>query len=86
MATAPEFHDRLLSLGLARVSEAAAIACADHIGRGDEKAADQAAVDAMRRQLNLLDIQGVVVIGEGERDETDETGYRDRPEKPVIER
>jgi fructose-1,6-bisphosphatase II / sedoheptulose-1,7-bisphosphatase len=68
MAT-PEFHDRLLSLGLARVSEAAAIACADHVGRGDEKAADQAAVDAMRRQLNLLDIQGVVVIGEGERDE-----------------
>ena len=55
MAT-PEFHDRLLSLGLARVSEAAAIACADHVGRGDEKAADQAAVDAMRRQLNLLDI------------------------------
>ena len=69
MPAAPEFHDRLLSLGLARVSEAAAIACADHVGRGEEKAADQAAVDAMRRQLNLLDIQGVVVIGEGERDE-----------------
>ncbi|MBM1221255.1 class II fructose-bisphosphatase [Ponticoccus sp. SC2-23] len=65
----PEFHDRLLSLGLARVSEAAAIACAPLIGRGDEKAADQAAVDAMRTQLNHLDIQGVVVIGEGERDE-----------------
>ena len=43
MATAPEFHDRLLSLGLARVSEAAAIACADLVGRGDETAADQAA-------------------------------------------
>lgn len=69
MPTAPEFHDRMLSLGLARVSEAAAIACADFIGRGDEKAADQAAVDGMRRQLNLLDIAGVVVIGEGERDE-----------------
>ena len=69
MADQPEFHDRLLSLGLARVSEAAAIACADHVGRGNEKAADQAAVDAMRRQLNLLDIKGVVVIGEGERDE-----------------
>jgi fructose-1,6-bisphosphatase II / sedoheptulose-1,7-bisphosphatase len=51
------------------VSEAAAIACADHIGRGDEKAADQAAVDAMRKELNKLDITGVVVIGEGERDE-----------------
>ncbi len=62
------FADRLLSLGLARVSEAAAIAAAKLVGRGDEKAADQAAVDAMRTQLNLLDIQGVVVIGEGERD------------------
>jgi len=64
-----EFQDRLLSLGLARVSEAAALASAKLIGRGDEKAADQAAVDAMRNQLNLLDIDGVVVIGEGERDE-----------------
>ncbi len=66
---AADFNDRTLSLGLARVSEAAAIACADLIGRGDEKAADQAAVDAMRTQLNRLDIRGVVVIGEGERDE-----------------
>jgi fructose-1,6-bisphosphatase II / sedoheptulose-1,7-bisphosphatase len=63
------FQDRLLSLGLARVSEAAALASARLIGRGDEKAADQAAVNAMRDQLNLLDIKGVVVIGEGERDE-----------------
>lgn len=63
------FPDRMLSLGLARVSEAAAIASAKWIGRGDEKAADQAAVNAMREQLNRLDIQGVVVIGEGERDE-----------------
>jgi fructose-1,6-bisphosphatase II / sedoheptulose-1,7-bisphosphatase len=63
------FQDRLLSLGLARVSEAAALASAHLIGRGDEKAADQAAVNAMREQLNLLDIAGVVVIGEGERDE-----------------
>jgi fructose-1,6-bisphosphatase II / sedoheptulose-1,7-bisphosphatase len=69
MADAVEFHDRLLSLGLARVSEAAALASANLIGRGDEKAADQAAVNAMRDQLNLLDIAGVVVIGEGERDE-----------------
>lgn len=69
MTATPEFHDRMLSLGLARVSEAAAIASAGHIGRGNEKAADQAAVDAMRTQLNKLDISGVVVIGEGERDE-----------------
>ena len=63
------FEDRLLSLGLARVSEAAAIAAARLIGRGDQKAADQVAVDAMRSQLNMLDIAGTVVIGEGERDE-----------------
>jgi len=69
MSSAVDFNDRLLSLGLARVSEAAAIASARLIGRGDEKAADQAAVDAMRKQLNLLDIRGTVVIGEGERDE-----------------
>ncbi len=69
MADAAEFQDRLLSLGLARVSEAAALASAKLVGRGDEKAADQAAVNAMRDQLNLLDIAGVVVIGEGERDE-----------------
>jgi len=69
MTDAREFQDRLLSLGLARVSEAAALASAQLIGRGDEKAADQAAVNAMRDQLNLLDIAGVVVIGEGERDE-----------------
>ena len=69
MPTKHDFNDRMLSLGLARVSEAAAIACAPLIGRGDEKAADQAAVDAMRTQLNSLDISGVVVIGEGERDE-----------------
>jgi fructose-1,6-bisphosphatase II / sedoheptulose-1,7-bisphosphatase len=59
----------MLSLGLARVSEAAALASAKLIGKGDEKAADQAAVNAMREQLNLLDIAGDVVIGEGERDE-----------------
>ena len=69
MTDTMDFNDRALSLGLARVSEAAAIACAPLIGRGDEKAADQAAVDAMRTQLNKLDISGVVVIGEGERDE-----------------
>jgi len=69
MADTEIFADRMLSLGLARVSEAAAIASARLIGSGNEKAADQAAVDAMRTQLNMMDIQGVVVIGEGERDE-----------------
>ncbi|MEO1365144.1 MAG: fructose-bisphosphatase class II, partial [Pseudomonadota bacterium] len=69
MSTTEIFQDRLLSLGLARVSEAAALASARLVGHGDEKAADQAAVNAMREQLNMLDIAGVVVIGEGERDE-----------------
>ena len=69
MTATATFQDRMLSLGLARVSEAAALASAKLIGKGDEKAADQAAVNAMREQLNLLDIAGVVVIGEGERDE-----------------
>ena len=69
MSTPTDFNDRMLSLGLARVAEQAAIASASWIGRGDEKAADQAAVNAMREQLNKLDIAGVVVIGEGERDE-----------------
>ncbi|MCV6586362.1 MAG: class II fructose-bisphosphatase, partial [Marinibacterium sp.] len=69
MTNTIEFHDRALSLGLARVAEQAALASAPLVGRGDEKAADQAAVNAMREQLNLLDIKGVVVIGEGERDE-----------------
>jgi len=64
-----DFNDRMLSLGLARVSEAAAVASADWVGRGDKEAADQAAVNAMREQLNRLDVTGVVVIGEGERDE-----------------
>ena len=69
MSATTVFRDRMLSLGLARVSEAAALASAGFIGRGDERAADQAAVDAMRSQLNMLDIDGIVVIGEGERDE-----------------
>ncbi|RVT84548.1 class II fructose-bisphosphatase [Rhodobacteraceae bacterium CCMM004] len=69
MSEPTDFNDRMLSLGLARVSEAAALASASLVGRGDEKAADQAAVNAMREQLNKLDIAGVVVIGEGERDE-----------------
>ncbi|MCT8991717.1 class II fructose-bisphosphatase [Chelativorans sp. SCAU2101] len=61
--------DRILTLELVRVTERAAVAAARLRGRGDEKAADQAAVDAMRSELNRLPIAGTVVIGEGERDE-----------------
>jgi len=61
--------DRNLALEAVRVTEAAAIAASRLMGRGDEKAADQAAVDAMRSALNSLHIQGTVRIGEGERDE-----------------
>jgi fructose-1,6-bisphosphatase II / sedoheptulose-1,7-bisphosphatase len=61
--------ERILTLELVRVTERAAVASARLRGRGDEKAADQAAVDAMRRELNRLPIEGTVVIGEGERDE-----------------
>lgn len=61
--------DRNLALEVVRVTEAAALASARLMGRGDEKAADQAAVDAMRRAFNGLPIHGTVVIGEGERDE-----------------
>lgn len=61
--------DRNLALEAVRVTEAAALNCARFTGRGDERAADQAAVDAMRRAFNALAIDGTVVIGEGERDE-----------------
>ncbi len=61
--------DRNLALEVVRVTEAAALAASRLMGRGDEKAADQAAVDAMRQALNALSIDGTVVIGEGERDE-----------------
>ncbi len=61
--------DRNLALEAVRVTEAAALSASRLMGRGDEKAADQAAVDAMRQALNSLAIEGTVVIGEGERDE-----------------
>lgn len=61
--------DRNLALEAVRVTEAAALAASRLMGRGDEKAADQAAVDAMRTALNNLELDGTVVIGEGERDE-----------------
>ena len=61
--------DRVLVLEMVRVTEAAAIAASSLIGRGDEKAADAAAVEAMRKAFDTLEIDGTVVIGEGERDE-----------------
>src|SRR3954471_23615768 len=66
MAEAP---DRNLALELVRVTEAAALAAARWVGFGDKEAADQAAVDAMRHMLATVEMDGVVVIGEGEKDE-----------------
>lgn len=64
-----QVFERILTLELVRVTERAAVAAARLRGRGQEKAADQAAVDAMRRELNTLPIDGTIVIGEGERDQ-----------------
>lgn len=69
MADRPRGMDRNLALEVVRVTEAAALSASRLMGRGDEKAADQVAVDAMRGALNSLEIAGTVVIGEGERDE-----------------
>ncbi len=85
-----ESLDRKLTMELGRVTEAAAVAAATLRGHGDEKAADQAAVDAMRRELNYLPIDGVVRIGEGERDEApmlyigEEVGTGDGPALDVA--
>ena len=82
--------DRNLALELVRVTEAAALAASLLMGRGDEKAADQAAVDAMRNALNNLHIKGTVVIGEGERDEApmlyigEKVGSGDGPELDIA--
>jgi fructose-1,6-bisphosphatase II / sedoheptulose-1,7-bisphosphatase len=82
--------DRILTLELVRVTERAAVAAARLRGRGDEIAADQAAVDAMRRELNRLPIHGTVVIGEGERDEApmlfigEEVGNRRGPKVDIA--
>ena len=82
--------DRVLVLEVARVTEAAAIAAARLRGRGDEKAADQAAVDARRRELAKVHIKGRVVIGEGEMDESpmlyigEEVGIGDGPEVDIA--
>ena len=82
--------DRNLTIEAERVTEAAAIAAAEVMGRGDEKLADQAAVDAMRRALNRLQMAGTVVIGEGERDEApmlfigEEVGTGDGPKIDIA--
>ena len=82
--------DRILTLELVRVTERAAVAAARLRGRGDEMAADQAAVDAMRQELNRLPIAGTVVIGEGERDEApmlyigEEVGTRNGPSVDIA--
>src|SRR5215218_10656756 len=68
-AAASHVLDRVLVLEMVRVTEAAAIAASSWIGRGDNDAADAAAVEAMRAALNELPMDGTVVIGEGERDE-----------------
>ncbi|MDB5689882.1 MAG: fructose 1,6-bisphosphatase [Sphingomonas bacterium] len=69
MITASSTLDRVLVLEMVRVTEAAAVAASKLVGRGNEKAADAAAVEAMRNALNDLPMDGTVVIGEGERDE-----------------
>jgi fructose-1,6-bisphosphatase II / sedoheptulose-1,7-bisphosphatase len=82
--------DRVLVLEVARVTEAAAIAAAKLRGRGDEKAADKAAVDAMRRELAKIHINGRVVIGEGEMDESpmlyigEQVGIGDGPDVDIA--
>jgi fructose-1,6-bisphosphatase II / sedoheptulose-1,7-bisphosphatase len=69
MGSTSHVLDRVLVLEMVRVTEAAAVAASKLVGRGNEKAADHAAVEAMRAALNTLEIDGTVVIGEGERDE-----------------
>ena len=82
--------DRILTLEVVRTTEAAAIAASKLVGLGDEKAADQAAVDAMRKAFNAMQIRGRVVIGEGERDEApmlyigEEVGTGDGPEIDIA--
>lgn len=82
--------DRILTLELARVTERAAVAATHMRGKGLEKEADQLAVDAMRRELNELDIDGVVVIGEGERDKApmlfigEEVGTKNGPKVDIA--
>jgi fructose-1,6-bisphosphatase II / sedoheptulose-1,7-bisphosphatase len=88
--TSKQVLDRILSIEIVRVTERAAVSAARLRGRGAEKAADQAAVDAMRRELNNLPIYGTVVIGEGELDEApmlfigEEVGTRKGPKVDIA--
>jgi fructose-1,6-bisphosphatase II len=87
---APSVPDRNLALELVRVTEAAALGCAQWIGRGEKESADQAAVDGMRLMLDTVAMDGVVVIGEGEKDEApmlyngERVGNGDPPEVDVA--
>jgi fructose-1,6-bisphosphatase II len=88
--TDPNRPDRNLALELVRVTQAAALASARLVGRGDKEAADQAAVDAMRHVLDTVSMDGVVVIGEGEKDEApmlfngEEIGNGEPPEVDIA--
>ena len=90
LAVHAEAPDRNLALELVRVTEAAAMAAARWVGRGDKNGADGAAVDAMRRLIGTVSMRGVVVIGEGEKDEApmlfngEEVGDGDGPECDVA--
>ena len=82
--------DRNLAMEFVRITEFAALACSRHMGRGNEEAADQAAVDSMRRAFDSVNIDGTVVIGEGERDEAPmlyigEKVGRKGPEAPQVD-
>ncbi|WP_108812168.1 class II fructose-bisphosphatase [Sphingorhabdus sp. Alg231-15] len=91
MPKSSDILERVLVLEMVRVTEAAAVSAAKLIGRGDEKAADAAAVEAMRAALNGLDVCGTVVIGEGERDEApmlfigEKVGHGCAGESPEID-
>ncbi|WP_083986889.1 class II fructose-bisphosphatase [Frankia sp. EI5c] len=90
LAVQGQAPDRNLALELVRVTEAAALAAARWVGRGDKNGADQAAVDAMRRLVGTVSMRGVVVIGEGEKDEApmlfngEEVGSGEGPECDVA--
>ena len=76
--------DRNLALDLVRVTEAAALAGARCVGHGDKVAADQAAVDAMRLMIDSVSMDGVVVIGEGEKDDAPMLFNGERDRKSVV--
>jgi fructose-1,6-bisphosphatase II len=86
----PEQPERNLALELVRVTEAAALAAGRWVGRGDKLAADQAAVDAMRLVLNTIEMDGIIVIGEGEKDEApmlyngERLGTGEKPEVDIA--